>query len=126
MKAIVATLFAVFWTVAAAHCQIEVLPGLGFLRCVPAEQSAPSSGSHCGDNVCVTIESGQYATDFERVSAPAPPLTLAVSAFALAAIPLPDQEAESLLTPAEATAPRKPWQFVFRTALPPRAPSVAS
>ena len=126
VKSVVAMLFAVFWTVVTAHCQIEVLPGMEFLRCVPGQESTPASDSHCGDNACANIESGHYTTTFARISAPAPLFTLAVCAHALVEDPLPDQEAKSALWTAEATAPPRPWQFSHRTALPPRAPSIAS
>ena len=126
VKSVLATWLAVFWTVAAGYCQIEVLPGMEFLRCVPGQESVPVSGSHCGDSVCASIESGQYKTDCERVTAPPPLLTLAVCALAFVEAPLSDQEAKLALIIAEATAPPKPWQFSHRTALAPRAPSIAS
>jgi hypothetical protein len=126
IKSVLATWLAVFWTVAAGYCQIEVLPGMEFLRCVPAQESTPASGSHCGDSVCANIESGQYRSESARIFTPAPLLTLAVCALAFVEAPLSDQEAKLALIIAEATAPPKPWQFTHRTALAPRAPSIAS
>ena len=118
-------LAAFLWLPASAHCQLESVPGLEFLRCAVDAQT-PGRSTDCSDSGCCAVEKLHYKSNQVRITIPSPDLLLLlpvaltdiadklsneVSAIALAAIPpeLP-----------------KCWQFVFRTASPPRAPSFAS
>jgi hypothetical protein len=115
-------MFAVFWIVMTSHCQIEMLAGVEFLRCVPSSES-PAFPSHCGDDVCSIIESGLYTPGIDPVTAPMPLLVQAVDEAGLLESPLPERT--SLIVPllSESAAPPRPWQFIHRSACPPRAPS---
>jgi hypothetical protein len=122
---IVFTLAAFLCLPASAHCQLESVPGLEFLACqTPAPASNPDS--HCGDSGCCAAEKSQYKTEQLRVSLPSPDLLPVTFAPLLTpANSLPDEVSLGILT---AAPPQllKTWQFASRTALPVRAPSIAS
>jgi hypothetical protein len=107
------------------HCQLETIPGLEFLAC---QTTAPASkpDSHC-DTGCCAAEKSQYNKSAQlRVTLPSPELLSILSAPLLdLANALPDEVSIGILTaaPPGLTAC---WQFSFRTALPVRAPSLAS
>lgn len=119
-------LAAFLWLPVAAHCQLESIPGLEFLRCPTGAQSSPGTSGHCGDTGCCTAEKSQYKTEQFRVTLPAPDLLPAssVSVFEVADT-LPEEVRLGILTAAPPDLPTS-WQFAFRTALPVRAPSIAS
>jgi len=120
-----AVLLALLWLPMASHCDLEHLPGLGFLACCDHPDTAPHQDEDCQTDVCASVESGNYKTEERAVMAPAPALV------------------EAILTPLATAAPENPsatvaatssvpielpqlWQFAFRTAAPPRAPSLVS
>jgi hypothetical protein len=107
------------------HCQLEAIPGLEFLAC---QTTAPASNStsHCPDSGCCSAEKSEYKSEQLRVSLPTPELLPMSSALLLTlANSLPDEVSVGILT---AAPPQllKTWQFASRTALPARAPSIAS
>jgi hypothetical protein len=114
-----------FWAIMMNHCALEKIANLGFLACL-AEDGKSHQASDCSDkDSCATIESGQYKSEDSHCSVSEE--SLLSTALVLAC--LQDLAAsEPLLTsrsfewaPPE-LAPG--WQFSFRTALPPRAPSL--
>jgi hypothetical protein len=114
------------WLPAINHCRLEQLPGLGFLSCCDHEDAAASHHDDCQTDGCAAVESGLYKTAGGRIQSPAPVL---LTATLLAALPdeIPAPPASRLTR--SATIPPGDsggWQFSFRTALPPRAPSFAS
>jgi hypothetical protein len=115
-------LAAFLWLPASAHCQFETIDGLEFLQCDPAAQSQGA----CDGNICCQVEKSQYKTDQTSVSVPSPSL-LPVLFTVLTVISdiQPDQITAGI---SHAFPPELPqcWQFVFRTASTPRAPSFAS
>ena len=113
------------WGLAVMHCKLEALPGLDFLQSCCFVDSAPSSEKDCEDDGCGAVEDGGYRTEEQTVSAPQPLLILALLASATQA-PLPELRARFF--PVSESPPDLPriWQFAQRTALPPRAPSLAS
>lgn len=110
------------WPLAMNHCKLETVPGLTFLH--TADHSESQGG--CGADGCPTVESGSYRAEDSQ----------AAQAIVLASLDI--RPTERLLPeppPAEiisyhltAAPPEFPAsrQFVFRTASPPRAPSLAS
>jgi len=106
------------------HCRLERIPGLEFLACQTAPESNPNS--HCADSGCCAAEKSQYKSEQLRVSLPSPDLLpISFAPIVDAANSLPDEVSLGILT----TAPPqllKTWQFASRTALPARAPSIAS
>jgi hypothetical protein len=120
---IIFALAAFLWLPASAHCQLESIPGLEFLRCVSDTQN---SQGHCNDSGCCSAEKSQFKTEQHRVSLPSPdfipvPLTPVVNA----ANSLAEEVSVGVLT---AAPPQllKTWHFASRTALPARAPSITS
>ena len=110
------------WSLASNHCQLETLPGWSFLECA----SASPNESHCDDSECASVEEGGYKTEYHRSVVPA---VLAIAVLAQFILPVENFKTEfapdGFLTVAPPELPRC-WQFVFRTASPPRAPSFAS
>ncbi len=109
----------------SAHCQLESIPGLEFLQCAVDAHGSGETADGC-DSGCCELEKLQYQSGHARITIPTPDsLPLLPLVWTAAA------HARSVFTGflAVATAPPElppGWQFVFRTAAPPRAPSLAS
>jgi hypothetical protein len=125
----VALLLALAWVPINAHCLLESVPGLEFVRCC-ADAEAPSPapvGDPCKDDGCCTVESSHYQVPREETAASL--LLLAILVEVCPVIP----EGVTLSEVATGDPPAFPppelpssWQFALRTALPVRAPSLAS
>ena len=116
---------ALAWLSMSMHCQLETVPGLEFLAC---KTTAPASNpnSHCGDDGCCAAEKSQYKNEQLRLKLPTPDWLMISSAPLLTPTKsLPDEVSLGILT---AAPPQllKTWHFASRTALPVRAPSIAS
>lgn len=123
----IAMIVLLLWGLAAMHCKLEGLPGLDFLKsCCMADTESPADSSNdCDDDSCASVEGGAYRAEDQVASAPQPHLVLALHITLLKA-PRPEPTCKDV---AHSTAPPdlpKVWQFTFRTALPPRPPSIAS
>ena len=118
-------LAAILWVPLSAHCQLENIPGLEFLAC-PSDSESAGGESDCGDTGCCLAEKSHYKSDQIRVTIPSPNL-LPLSPVALAdiAATLSDEISAAAFADAPPELPNS-WQFVFRTASSPRAPSLAS
>ena len=116
-------LAAFIWLPASAHCQLESVPGLQFLRCSTETQS---SHSPCKDGGCCSVEKMQYKSEQARLTISAPDLLL-ISFTPILDAPssLPVEVSVGILTgaPPELFQNR---QFISRAALPVRAPSFVS
>ena len=111
------------WAPITWHCNLEVLPVLDFLACCSDNAAAPHQDSDCDEDGCAVVESGNYKTQDEHIDVAPPPLVSWLVDLASAG-PI-DETSQSVL----ATSPPEElriWQFVLRTALPVRAPSLAS
>jgi hypothetical protein len=115
----IAVLFVALWVPLTAHCSLEKLPGLSFLQC-----SSDTPGNDCNDAACQTIESGLYKISADSAVLPLPPICL------VWAVPADLNESFSASVAEVSRFVSRPpelpqrWQFVFRTALPVRAPSL--
>jgi hypothetical protein len=115
---------AALWLSMTFHCQLESVPGFEFLKC-DSEQTPDETKSPCTDNCC-SVEHSVYKSEMVRQTVPLPdllPLWFSLS--------LPADDELTANAGAKAPDPSPPelskrWQFVFRTASPPRAPSLAS
>lgn len=121
-KCAVLTVLA-FWGLAVMHCQLEAVPGLGFLKvCCFVDPGAPIPAEDCDSDGCGDVEKGGYRMEEQTVSPLQSPLILAVLSVAI-------QSPEPVLEPVTQAASFPPpdlpagWQFSLRTALSPRAPS---
>ena len=125
-KRILAGALVVLWVPMTMHCSLESsLPGMEFLACCPDEEGAPHQDSDCEDDACAVVESGSYKTENNRVAVPTPTL---VPALFLTPLPSLDAIPAVDLVAFDASPPelRTTWQFSFRAALRPRAPSFVS
>jgi hypothetical protein len=123
VKSVLVMLLTVFWTVAGAHCALEVLPGMEFLHCQSAAEPGHAGEPHCDDNACMTIESGLFLAQFEPAIVPLVVYSQMVVDSA-ATEPLPARDWPQAFRVAEPRTAPRPWQFFMRTARPPRAPSM--
>ena len=125
VKTILILLLALVWAAASNHCKLEQVPGLNFLACTDHAEETPAQDRGCDTDGC-SFESQLYKVEKSQVSFSAPtflftfllsPLFDELSAFKAVSHALPDA-APVVLT--------RVWQFSYRTALPPRAPSLLS
>lgn len=118
-------LMALLWVPITAHCQLESVAGLEFLRCDSDSDHTSDNKEACGDGCC-QVESGHYQVSRNQNIAPAVALLLATLDI------LADFQLPKLAAPSQGLQPASPpelsvtWQFIARAALPVRAPSVAS
>jgi hypothetical protein len=123
---VVAVLLLALWGLAKEHCALEQVPGFEFLACCQHADKAPHQDNDCDEDGCAVVESGFYQMEDNPTFSPA--LT-ALGAFAVREWVA---EAPEVLVahsaPVTAAPPELPrlWQFHYRAALPPRAPSVVA
>jgi len=121
----IALVLLALWMPVTAHCKLETLSGLDFLACVEHQDSVPHQDSDCKEDVCASVESGDYRVEDN------PPLNLLPLAIVTPTEIdwLADDPRPELIIPAKTYSPPELprfWQFSFRTALPPRAPSFSA
>src|SRR2546430_5367238 len=121
-KAILSVLCLAIWLPATQHCNLEKLPGLGFLRCA----GDASEKSDCAGDSCDTVEKGCYKPSDNSRVAPAPVLLAVVVSLHLQAESLHSQNANFEVPTFPPPDLPKGWQFITRAAAPPRPPSFVS
>jgi hypothetical protein len=121
----VIVLLALAWAPLTSHCQLESLPGLEFLHCAPAAHPSTDGGDPCQDGACCSIESANYQSPRPQEILTVLPTVLPAASFGLLERPVPVEVQPGIPT-ADPPGLQNSWQFSFRTALPPRAPSLAS
>jgi len=122
---VVAMLTLAVWALAAMHCHLEGVPGLDFLKCCCFVEAASSPPQDCQTSTCGEVERGNYRAEEQTASAPQPLLLLALLSSVIEA-PLPEPQVALLVASESPPELPKVWQFSHRTALPVRAPSIAS
>jgi hypothetical protein len=121
LKKIMALALVAVWPLAMNHCKLETVPGLTFLH--TADHSESQGG--CGTDGCPTVESGSYRAEDQQ----APVAAVVVLDFQPIELLLPTPPHAPSVSSSQTAAPPEisvSRQFVFRTASPPRAPSLAS
>ena len=103
-----------------SHCMLENISGLQFLKC--ATDTDTEQKSDCEGDACTQLESATYKISDTHVDF-SPSAFTALVAFIILEFPADEQPAAVLTVPLEISSS---WQFFFRTALPPRAPSFVS
>ena len=115
-------LFGIFlalaWVPITSHCALEDLPGLQFFQCATDTEQ----DSDCEGDGCYQVESASYKVSETQTPVPVPLFTVMVQISLLEMLPTQPP----LPATAAPLAIPKGWQFSFRTALPPRAPSPVS
>jgi len=126
LRNILIVLVAVVWLPMTMHCRLETVPGLEFLACLTDGDCHDEQSSDRGDTGCCSVEKSQYKTEQHRLTLQPPNLLPLPFAPVLdLADGLSGEASREAFTVAPPELPRC-WQFVFRTAAPPRAPSFAS
>ena len=126
IKAAVALMLAFIWLPAASCCFIDTSGLLGKRDCCSKEHSQPTPGPGNCDKPCGALAS---ATFLPQQSQPLVFAPVGVPMFDVASFLMPVQRPVGIGRELPATAPPElagHWQFSYRTALPPRAPSFAS
>ena len=124
IKQVVVLLALALWLPAMNHCSLETVGLIPIDECCASEEpssDSPISGHSCEEG-CKLIEEAGYKLQDNNIHSVIPVLTL------LFEIPLPEETA-IFDAPLIDTSPSKTLylpQFVIQTALPIRAPSVAS
>ena len=130
MKSLEKTLvwtFIALWVLVSNHCALERVPGLDFLACSSPETEASHQPSGCGDeDACAAVESGLYKSEERQTLSPKP--SFAAVRFAVLLLEITAPPSASRQDSPEPIPPElaHTWQFSFRTALSPRAPSLHS
>ncbi len=116
------------WLPTTLHCRLESLGLDALFSCATQPiQTAHADGAECSDDLCQTLESGQFAIAKTKID----PAILPVLACACVSCFLPVAPAAPV---PEISAPRqdellpmqRTWQFARRAALPARAPDVVA
>jgi hypothetical protein len=119
-------LMSLAWVTATSHCQLEVFPSLESLRCASEVKISDEGTDPCNNSECCSVESGKYQSPKKQEMLPIFVVTiLPVDNFASLVKSLPLEVCLGILTAAPPEL-QTSWQFSLRTALPVRAPSVAS
>lgn len=116
---------ALLWVPLMSHCKLESIPGFEFLHCASDAQGSPANPGHCGAGCC-SVESAKYQAPRNQETTPVVVVViLPCDLLSDLAQSLPPEVSLGILTAAPPELPTS-WQFTSRTALPPRAPSLAS
>ncbi len=126
LKTIWVLALALLWVPITSHCQLESIPSLTALLACCEHEAASTPHQDCEQDACASVESGDYRTqEHEPLLVSPDHISIEVAAVVVELSSLKDEVSLGILT----TAPpeqHRIWQFAFRTALPVRAPSIAS
>lgn len=118
-------LLAILWLPVSSHCLLsESASKFEFLSCCEHEETTTAHHEdECATDACAIVEGAQYKSSFQRVTVP--PLDNQV-AFELPPLLVTTLRSASIAAHRSNDALVQlpvTWQFSFRTAAPPRAPS---
>ena len=111
---------ALVWVPITSHCSWESVIGGDFFKCAPVAEKGYCSDD--GDS-CASVESASYKTPDAAPDVSVPSFSVVLFQLPLISAPPAQQVAPTTAAPLEIPVR---WQFVSRTALPPRAPSLVS
>ena len=113
------------WLPATAHCAIASIPGLKFLACSSSASQAGNQPAPC-EKGCCSVEKSQYLRENETVKVMQPDLAALIITAFLNFVPATTSESIQFVASNDPPELVNVWQFIFRTALPARTPSIAS
>jgi hypothetical protein len=126
IKAVVAVVLALVWLPAVSCCLIDASGVLGKQECCSKAHSLPASGPGNCDQPCGVLASATYLPEQEPLVVVAPVgAALLDVVFSMVELHQPAVIGRELPGTASPELAGQ-WQFFFRTALPPRAPSFVS
>ncbi len=125
VKKILALVMLALWSLAANHCQLEQLPGFQFLKCGEPAMTAAHPEADCQTDGCASVESSFYKMEDGKL-ATAAPLLAQIPLALIWSETIPPTVGNYFVSDSVPRELSPCWQFVFRTASPPRAPSFAS
>lgn len=123
-RAILSFALALLWLGLPVHCQLEAVAASGVVTCCIESDCAPQRDAGCAEDFCGSLESETYFPQKSQTFAKEPvlqPINFALEAIALK----PEAPSGSAISDGVPMLTCS-WQFVFRTAAPPRAPSCRS
>jgi len=126
LKRIAVLAVLALWLPATNHCKLEQIPGLAFLACCELEDSPTHQDEDCETDGCATFENQLYKTETAQIVVASPTLLLTAILSPLSADLCPPVTASYVPPDAAPALLPRVWQFSYRTALPPRAPSLHS
>jgi hypothetical protein len=130
LKTILVMAVLAFWLPATNHCRLELIPGLEFLDCCSHSDDEQAGDHHENDpsgDLCAQVEDGLYKAESYRVVIEAPPASpVGFLPALLEQAPRPERAPTVCRLDASPPELPKTWQFSFRAAAPPRAPSLVS
>lgn len=120
----VAVLLLALWVPVTMHCALEAVPGLEFLQSCCEEKAAPVPGTDCSEDGCAQVENGLYPGD-DRPCFTLDPLQLPLGMVPPVLVVLGPPPGRPGMTGPAGPPPELccGWQFDYRMARPPRAPT---
>ena len=125
LKKIMVLALVTFWSLASNHCKLERLTAFEFLQCGDTETVTAHPESDCAADACASLEESIYKTEENQQLALAP-LSAIIFSAAIADEYIPSPAQTLLVSASPPPELSVGWQFIFRTAALPRAPSFAS
>jgi hypothetical protein len=122
-RAILTFALAVLWLAMPVHCQIEAISAGAIFACVDEVDCSSEKDPGCEDDFCDSVESPNYFHQKAPVLGKAPLLAAVLLAEPTQA-PLPEFE----ISHGSDSVPllHSGWQFAYRAAGSPRAPSLTA
>lgn len=122
LRQIVGLVLLVLWVPLTSHCTWENISDLALFKCSAEAAPQPEQKSDCADDGCAQLETATYRNS-DAQSDVTPPDFLALFQLLTVTVPAGQTCAAAVTVPPEISTG---WQFAFRAALPPRAPSFVS
>ncbi len=126
LRTVMTVTLAAFWLLAINHCKLEQIPGLNFISCCEEGDGASFPDKECETDGCASVESGFYKMEDCQSSRPAPPLIAVTLLLPLLSAQVPLFSTSQVNLDSSPLELLVAWQFSFRAAAPPRAPSLVS
>jgi hypothetical protein len=111
------------WLPATSHCRLELLRGFELLACNASAAEHNHDANGCEQDACAVVESGQYKPDEPTAAVPAPDSLVISTSLDLSAAGTETRPTRSDYPSSHPPDLPRPWQFQFRMAQSPRAPS---
>lgn len=122
LRQIVGLVLLVLWVPLTSHCTWEDIADLALFKCHAESATQSEQPSDCADDGCAQLETATYRNSDAQPDV-TPPASLALFQLLTVTVPAGETCVAALTTPPEISAG---WQFSFRAALSPRAPSFVS